>query len=650
MKNTRMQFSLILTVVLIFTLLSTPAPAAAGKPDVAAAPVQYTLFVDGKSTSPWAYEIEGDVYFKLRDLAMALNGTEKQFNVNWDASKNAVLLTTGTAYTPVGGEMSEASHAAGNIAHLPATTFYIDNKIVPLRAYALNNTHYIMLPDLAASLLLSAACDEEKHTVKLNTQIYDSGIYSFSLPEGWSASGSTYSLSFSRSGKSVGSFIIRNYDSDKPISQFEDNHRTTLSREDLSGFDYTAAKAVIRAAQPASAHDDSYMDELHIYIMLADLRCAFDFSFDSSRVDEQTAMEIAKSLVPKKEAIKMNATALQWAEAIKNRDGRAQYELLGAKLQAEFKDYYENVNWVTGVSSPWINSYEIEIMGDYAVVFFENMTSAGFAGYTADTLSFSEENGQLKIRRIDGFNNFSVYSAEKGVIPLQFKTEKLNYKKLPVLDESKVTSYVCEAGSEDITQGFYKADGNIGADITDYYTYGNAEIDGEYYSYLIIGGIKYDLGWVGYVGGNKDYMLGTYGINSTDITWDTPVYQLNRTFGLSAMTTSYLTIDKGVPYIIFDIPGRGIQYDIDGDGTIETTANAGGSTSQDFVLYEWDMQDKSIRHVRLMDLLDPGENGYNITAYGTDENLFRAFSRDQESGEWTQSAYEYKAGKLIPVE
>jgi len=420
----RQRINLILAAVLVFSLLCTPALAAVGTLDVAATPVQYILSIDGKSVALWAYKIDGSVYFKLRDLAMSLNGTKKQFEISWDGNQNAVLLTTGMAYTPVGGELSEPSELSsdkGTVAHLPTTLFYIDKRQIPIRAYTINNTHFIMLSDLAANLLLASTCDEEECTVEINTLIYDTGIYSFSLPEGWSASGNTYDLGFTRSGESVGSFIIRNYDPDNPVSQFQDNHRETLSNENLSGFAYPAAKALIRATQPAAANDDSYVDELHLYIMLADLRCAFNFCFDSAKVDEGTAMEIAKSLVPKEAAIEKNTIAAKWARAVQDRDGHAQYNLLSVELQSEFKDYYEAINWVTGVSSPWVNSFVIEITGNVAVVFYEGMTSEGFAGYTIDNLTFSEENGQLLISGIGGFNDFSGYKAQNDVTRTSFR-------------------------------------------------------------------------------------------------------------------------------------------------------------------------------------------------------------------------------------
>lgn len=419
MKKAKQRFGLILAAVLVCSLINTPALAAVGRVYVSAFPVEYSLSVDGKNVSLWAYNIEGGVYFGLRDLATALTGTDKQFDVDWNGANNTVLLTTAAAYTPVGGELSKPANPAAAVAYSPTTIFNIDKRQIPIRSYSVNDAHYITLSDLAAHIMFASTCDEEKHAVEINTKIYDTGIYSFSLPEGWSASGATHDLSFSRSDEAVGSFIIRNYDPNNPISQLMDNHRMTLSSENLSGFDYPAAKAVIRATRPAAAHDDSYVDELHLYIMLADIRCAFDFYFDSAKVDEQAAMEIVKSFHPKEAAIKLNTAASQWAHAIQNRDGRAQHELLSTKLKSEFYDFYEATNWVTGVSSPWVNSFTVEITDNHAVVFYEGMTSEGFAGYTIDNLYFSEENGQLKISGIDGYNNFVSYNPSvQGNVPL----------------------------------------------------------------------------------------------------------------------------------------------------------------------------------------------------------------------------------------
>jgi hypothetical protein len=339
-----------------------------------------------------------------------LNGTDKQFELSWDGSRNAVLLTPGTAYTQVGGELAVPANMTGAVAYLPTTVFYMGKRRIPMRSYTVNSAHYMELADLAANLMFASGRDDERHLVKISTEAYYTGIYSFSLPEGWSKDGSVDYLELTRSGDTVGSLSALTYDEGVPISRFEGNHAETLSSRSLSGFAYPAAEAIIRRTQPAAAQDDSYVDELHIYILLAENGCAFDFCFDSAKVDEATALEIAKGFTLNESALKMYGVASQWAKAIQDRDGRAQYELLSADLQSEFHDCYENANWVTGMSSPWVNSFTIEVSGNSAIVFYEGMTSTGFAGYTIDSLSFTEEDGQLKIGGVDGYNNLPRYN------------------------------------------------------------------------------------------------------------------------------------------------------------------------------------------------------------------------------------------------
>ena len=54
------------------------------------------VVVDGAAKTVSAFTAEnGETYYRLRDLAAALNGSGKQFSVAWD---NGVVLTTGAAY------------------------------------------------------------------------------------------------------------------------------------------------------------------------------------------------------------------------------------------------------------------------------------------------------------------------------------------------------------------------------------------------------------------------------------------------------------------------------------------------------------------------------------------------------------------------
>jgi hypothetical protein len=48
-----------------------------------------------------------------------------------------------------------------------------------------------------------------------------------------------------------------------------------------------------------------------------------------------------------------------WAKSVKSRNGAVQYAVLSPSLQAQTAKTYEEMNWVTGLSSPWVDSYEV---------------------------------------------------------------------------------------------------------------------------------------------------------------------------------------------------------------------------------------------------------------------------------------------------
>jgi beta-lactamase regulating signal transducer with metallopeptidase domain len=91
-------------------------------------------------------------------------------------------------------------------------------------------------------------------------------------------------------------------------------------------------------------------------------------------------------------------TATAWATAVADRDGKAQYDLYTKEYQKEVYDELNGLNWVTGTSSPWVESFTIkDAAADSAVVTFQTATSAGPAGDYAVTLTFTQEDGAMKI-------------------------------------------------------------------------------------------------------------------------------------------------------------------------------------------------------------------------------------------------------------
>lgn len=101
----------------------------------------------GGLSVPTIYKINGYNYFKLRDVAMMLSETEKPFAVNYDASSNAVDITIGQVYAPVGGEC--AGMAQESVVATPSSnTIYVNGQKCDLNAYQINGNNYFKIRDL----------------------------------------------------------------------------------------------------------------------------------------------------------------------------------------------------------------------------------------------------------------------------------------------------------------------------------------------------------------------------------------------------------------------------------------------------------------------------------------------------------------------
>ena len=71
---------------------------------VQATPNHQPIVRNGQEVSLAGYEIDGYTYFKLRDVAAILNGTESQFSVDYDGT--GISLTTGQPYTRVQNDLA----------------------------------------------------------------------------------------------------------------------------------------------------------------------------------------------------------------------------------------------------------------------------------------------------------------------------------------------------------------------------------------------------------------------------------------------------------------------------------------------------------------------------------------------------------------
>lgn len=114
---------------------------------VTATPTASKVLVNGKEISFDAYTINQNNYFKLRDIASVLSGTNKQFEVTWNGEKGAIEMLSNQAYTSVGGELA-AGDGLSKTPVLNTAKVYLDGKEVNLTAYTINGNNYFKLRDL----------------------------------------------------------------------------------------------------------------------------------------------------------------------------------------------------------------------------------------------------------------------------------------------------------------------------------------------------------------------------------------------------------------------------------------------------------------------------------------------------------------------
>ena len=133
-----------------------------------ALPTASKILVDGEEISFDAYNINGNNYFKLRDLAKVLSGTEKQFEVSWDNEARAINLISGKAYTPVGGEMTPGD-GTEKVAQLTDASIYLNGELIKLTAYNIGGNNYFKLRDVGEVFDFDVSWDNESKTITVDT-------------------------------------------------------------------------------------------------------------------------------------------------------------------------------------------------------------------------------------------------------------------------------------------------------------------------------------------------------------------------------------------------------------------------------------------------------------------------------------------------
>lgn len=123
--------------------------------------------LDGEMKTLVAYNIKGNNYFKLRDVANLLKGTEAQFDVIWNEEKRAIELLSDTPYSTDEALTSETlKNPTATSSYVP---IYKDGAQVLLGAYSIEGNNYFKLRDIASAIGFGVDWDATEGVIEINT-------------------------------------------------------------------------------------------------------------------------------------------------------------------------------------------------------------------------------------------------------------------------------------------------------------------------------------------------------------------------------------------------------------------------------------------------------------------------------------------------
>lgn len=129
------------------------------------------VLVDGKEIKFEAYNINGNNYFKLRDIAYAITNHGSgaaTFNVLWDGERNMINLVSQTAYEAAGGELEEGD-GKNKKYQVSSSALLKDGANVTLNAYLINDNNYFKLRDLGKLFDFNVDWDGANNCILIDT-------------------------------------------------------------------------------------------------------------------------------------------------------------------------------------------------------------------------------------------------------------------------------------------------------------------------------------------------------------------------------------------------------------------------------------------------------------------------------------------------
>jgi len=135
-----------------------------------AAPTGADLILNGVTLPLSAYVIDGNHYFKLRDIAYLLRETDCCFDVTWNIERKSVDIVSGEPY-PFSADINRDIGQEAKKCTLSPSLFFIDDVEYSLEAYLIDGNNYFKLRDLGPIFGFDVDWETETHSVTIDTNL-----------------------------------------------------------------------------------------------------------------------------------------------------------------------------------------------------------------------------------------------------------------------------------------------------------------------------------------------------------------------------------------------------------------------------------------------------------------------------------------------
>ncbi|MCL1982217.1 MAG: hypothetical protein FWG53_03865 [Clostridiales bacterium] len=126
------------------------------------------LTIDGELVEAEAYNIDGANYFKLRDMAALITGTDSQFNVTYEAPN--IVVTIGEEYEPIEGDLAKGEDKSASC--VPSKqVLVVDGNKVDILVYNIGGNNYFQLRGLGDLIGFGVEYDDATRTIFVDTVI-----------------------------------------------------------------------------------------------------------------------------------------------------------------------------------------------------------------------------------------------------------------------------------------------------------------------------------------------------------------------------------------------------------------------------------------------------------------------------------------------